>query len=123
MTLHHTYVIFAALFAVPLLERACRTPAVVAIFTAAVGTGLLCGVGMQAVSYGDLVALVSGIAAGFAIVCVTRCRRTDSASNIFWSQSIWDRPGRQPGGARLVAPTPAEWRCSWRSAYWPPPGS
>ncbi|NLB94617.1 MAG: DMT family transporter [Armatimonadetes bacterium] len=110
VTLHHTYVIFAALFAVPLLGERVGLRQWVAIFTAAVGTGLLCGVGMQAVSYGDLVALVSGIAAGFAIVCVTRCRRTDSASNIFWSQSIFGIVLVAWPAARVWSPpTPAEW--------------
>lgn len=89
VALHYTYVIFAALFAVPFLGERIRPRHWAAIFAAASGVALLCGVGELAVSRGDLLALTSGVAAGFAVICVTRCRQTDSASNIFWSQSLF----------------------------------
>jgi drug/metabolite transporter (DMT)-like permease len=42
-----------------------------------------------AVGHGDVLALTAGVVGGFAVVSLTRCRETDSSSNIFWSQCLF----------------------------------
>ena len=58
------------------------------IAVAMTGIALLCDVQRFCIHLGDLVALGCGLLSGFAIVCVTKCRSTDSSANIFWSERV-----------------------------------
>jgi drug/metabolite transporter (DMT)-like permease len=108
--LSYTYVVFGALFAVPMLGEPVQPRHWAAIGTAFAGIVLLTGVTDLSVTLGDLAGLASGLLSGLAVVCVTRCRATDSSANIFWSQSwfgllivAW------PTSLRWQAPTPGQW--------------
>lgn len=106
----YTYVIFAPIFAVPLLRERVLPRHWLAIGVAVVGIALLSGVQRLSVGKGDLIALLGGLVSGFAVVCVTKCHEGDSSANIFFSQCLF--------GAAIVAwptwtnwslPTPCQW--------------
>jgi drug/metabolite transporter (DMT)-like permease len=108
--LNYTYVIFAAIFAVPILGERIRLPHWAAMGVAAVGIALLCGVQQVAVGRGDVLALAAGVVGGFAVVSLTRCRETDSSSNIFWSQCLFGIAiAAWPAGRSWTWPTPGQW--------------
>jgi len=87
--LGYTYVIFASIFSVFILREQIKLPHWIAIATALVGAGLICGVTNLSMGSGEMVALLGGVIAGFAVVCVTKCRENDSSTNIFFSQCIF----------------------------------
>ncbi len=106
----YTYVIFAALFAVPLLKERTRAVHWIAIAVAMSGIALLCGVQNLTIQPGDLAALACGLFSGFAVVCVTKCRSTDSSSNIFWSQCLFGLAiVALPAASSWVWPTTGQW--------------
>jgi len=54
-----------------------------------VGIVLLFEVHGFSVAPGDAIALLGGICSGVAVIAITRCRDTDSSTNVFWSQSLF----------------------------------
>lgn len=106
----YTSVVFAALFAVPLLGEQIRATHWGAIAAAMLGVVLLCGTRRLAIEPGDLIGLASGILSGFAYVTVTKCRETDTPSNIFWSQCLFGVAiVAWPTAVHWEPPTPREW--------------
>jgi len=87
--LNYTYVIWAAVFAAPMLGERLRPAQWAMVALAVLGVGLLFEVRELGVSGGDLIALCGGICSGFAVIAITRCRDTDSSTNVFWSQSLF----------------------------------
>jgi drug/metabolite transporter (DMT)-like permease len=87
--LNYTYVIWAAVFAVPMLGERLRPAQWAMVALAVVGVGLLFEVRDFRIASGDLIALTGGICSGVAVIAITRCRATDSSTNIFWSQSLF----------------------------------
>jgi drug/metabolite transporter (DMT)-like permease len=85
----YTYVIFAALFAVPFLKERITAAHWVCIAVAMIGIVLLCDVKGFAIQANYLLAILCGLLSGFAVVCVTKCRSTDSSANILWSQCLF----------------------------------
>jgi drug/metabolite transporter (DMT)-like permease len=63
---------------------------------------LLCDIKGLTFEPRDLVPLLSAICSAIAVICVTRCRATDSSTNIFWSQSLF-------GAAIAAWPTVTHW--------------
>ncbi len=101
--LGYTYVVFASIFAVPVLHEQIRLRHWLAIATALAGIAMVCGVQNLAVGNGEAIALLGGLISGFAVVCVTKCRENDSSANIFFSQCVF--------GIVMVAwPTASHWR-------------
>lgn len=108
--LSYTYVIFAAILAVPILGERLRPMQWLAVAAAMVGAVLLCGVQSLTFRAADGVALLSGFLSGIAVICVTRCRATDTSTNIFWSQSLFGMAiAAWPTVTHWVPPTPTEW--------------
>ena len=106
----YTYVIFAALFAVPILGERISLVQWGCIAVAMAGIGLLCDVHRLTIQWGDMVAVGCGLLSGFAIVCVTKCRSTDSSANIFWSQCLFGLAiVAWPAAGAWVPPTGAQW--------------
>jgi len=87
--LSYTYVVFAAVMAVPVLGERLRATQWMAVAAAMLGAVLICGVQNLTFSRADGVALLSGFCSGIAVICVTRSRATDTSTNIFWSQSLF----------------------------------
>lgn len=87
--LNYTYFVWAAVFAVPMLGERLRPLQWGAVGLAMLGTALLFEVHDFGVSHKELLALFGGICSGVAVIAVTRCRDTDSSTNIFWSQSLF----------------------------------
>ena len=108
--LSYTYVIFAAVLAGPLLGEHIRAGHWLAILTAAAGVALLCGLQRLTIAPGDLIALAGAALSACAVICVTRCRETDTSANIFWSQSLFGIVlVAWPAAANWALPTPGEW--------------
>ena len=84
-----TSVIFSALFAVPFLREHITARHWATVAVALAGIALVTGVQDLSVSMTDLTALSCGLFSGFAYVCITKCRKTDSSTNIFWSQCLF----------------------------------
>ena len=106
----YTYVIFAALFAVPILGERIKPVHWACIAVAMTGIALLCDVQRLTIQTGDLVAVGCGLLSGFAIVCVTKCRSTDSSANIFWSQCLFGLAVvAWPAARAWTYPTAAQW--------------
>lgn len=87
--LNYTYVIWAPVLAVPMLGERLRSGQWVAVAVSMLGATLLFEVRGFMVSPAELLALLGGICSGFAVIAITRCRATDSSTNIFWSQSLF----------------------------------
>jgi len=87
--LGYTNVVFASIFSVFILHEQVKLPHWIAIAAALVGAALICGVTNISLGRDELVSLMGGVVAGFAIVCVTKCRENDSSANIFFSQSVF----------------------------------
>lgn len=87
MMLSYTYVVFASLMAIPILGERLRPGHWLAIAVALAGTTLICGGSGRDFRAVDLVPLISAFCSGVAVIAVTRCRETDTSTNIFWSQS------------------------------------
>lgn len=87
--LNYTYVIWAAVLAVPFLGERLRLGQSLAVVTAMAGVALLFEVRSLGASLGELLALLAGLGSGIAVIAITRCRDTDSSANIFWSQSLF----------------------------------
>lgn len=87
--LNYTYVVWAAVVAVPLLHERLSGMHWVAIAVALLGVVLLFDVRELTVGYGEGLALFGALCSGVAVICVTRCRETDSSTNIFWSQALF----------------------------------
>ncbi len=87
--LNYTYVIWAAVLAVPFLGERLRLGQSLAVLTAMAGVALLFEVQHLGASRGELMALLAGLGSGIAVIAITRCRDTDSSTNIFWSQSLF----------------------------------
>lgn len=102
MLLLYTYVVFAAVFAVPILGERLRLSHWMAIVAAMVGVAMMCGVHSLELSRRDAVALSSGVLSGIAVVAIARCRETDSAANIFLAQCLF-------GMLLVAAPTLRQW--------------
>lgn len=100
--LHYTYVIWAAVFAVPILGERMRPAQAAMVGLAVVGIVILFDMRDFRIAAGDLLALTGGICAAFSVVAITRCRETDSSTNIFWSQSMF-------GIAAVAWPTATHW--------------
>jgi drug/metabolite transporter (DMT)-like permease len=101
--LSYTYVVFAAVLAVPVLGEHLRPLQWLAVAVAMVGVVLLCDVQTLSFNAADGIALLSGLCSAVAVICVTRCRATDTSTNIFWSQSIF-------GGLIAIWPTATNWQ-------------
>lgn len=87
--LNYTYVIWAGVLAVPMLGERLKALQWLAVLGAVVGIVLLFEVRATGVAVGDLLALFGGICSGVAVIAITRCRDTDSSTNVFWSQSLF----------------------------------
>lgn len=98
----YTYVVISAVLAVPVLGEHLRPAQWGAVGVATVGTMLLCDLQTLAFQAADLVALLSAVCSAIAVICITRCRATDSSTNIFFSQSLF-------GAAIAACPTVAHW--------------
>lgn len=85
----YTYVIFGALIAVPVLKERITVSQWLAIIVAMTGIALLSGLERFAIERGDFMGLMCGLLSGFAVVCITKCRSTDSSANILWSQCLF----------------------------------
>lgn len=108
--LSYTYVVWAALAAVPLLHERLRAMHWVAIAVAVVGIGLLSNVQDLAMGQGESIALLGAFCSGVAVICVTRCRETDSSTNIFWSQALFGMGiGAWPMARTWAMPTTGQW--------------
>jgi drug/metabolite transporter (DMT)-like permease len=89
--------------AVPVLGERLRPLQWVAVLTAMAGVVFLCDLQNLTFRAMDGVALLSALCSAIAVICVTRCRATDTSTNIFWSQSLF-------GAAIAVWPTVANWQ-------------
>jgi drug/metabolite transporter (DMT)-like permease len=106
----YTYMIFAAIFAVPILNEKIGPRHWGAIAVAMAGMGLLCGIQHLSIQLSDLVALSCGLFSGIAVVCLTKCRSTDSSANILWSQCIFGLAiVAWPAANSWVWPTFGQW--------------
>jgi drug/metabolite transporter (DMT)-like permease len=108
--LNYTYVIWAGVLAVPMLGERLRPLQWTAVALAVAGIVLLFEVHDFRVAPGDAMALLGGICSGIAVVAITRCRETDSSTNVFWSQSLfgivavaWPMAAQWPAGGRRPA--------------------
>ncbi|MDH7570470.1 MAG: DMT family transporter, partial [Armatimonadota bacterium] len=110
LMLSYSYVAFAALFAVPILGERLLSRHWMAIGLAMAGVALLCGVQNLSVTLADTAALACGVTSGFAIVALTKSRETDSAANVFWSQSLFGIVvAAWPTYTNWVMPTAPQW--------------
>lgn len=108
--LSYTYVVFAAIMAVPVLGERLRPMQWAAVLAAMVGAVILCDVQSLTFRPADWVALLSGFLSGVAVICVARCRATDTSTNIFWSQAVFGLAiVALPAGRAWVMPTGTEW--------------
>ncbi len=87
--LNYTYVIWAGVLAVPMLGERLRLMQWLAVVVAVAGVALLFEVHGLNVAPADAIALFGGTCSGIAVIAVTRCRDTDSSTNVFWSQSLF----------------------------------
>lgn len=107
--LNYTYFVWAAVFAVPMLGERLRPLQWAAVGLALVGTALLFEVTKFGVSFPEVLALTGGIMSGIAVVAITRCRATDTSTNIFWSQSAFGILAvAWPMATHWAAPTPLQ---------------
>lgn len=103
MMISYTYVALSAALAVPVLGERLKPLQWGAVALAMVGVALLCDLRGMRFNPLDAVALLSAFCSAIAVICVTRCRATDTSTNIFWSQSVF--------GALIVAwPTVSHWQ-------------
>lgn len=110
MMLSYTYVTFAALLAVPILGERLKLSQWGAVAVAMAGAALLCGVQDATVDSKSLLALFGGLCSGIAVIAITRCRATDSSTNIFWSQSIFGLAiAAWPVATHWTTPTTGQW--------------
>ena len=108
--LSYTYVMFAAIMAVPVLGERLRPLQWLAVTVAMLGTVLLCDLQTLSFKPADWIALLSGFCSGVAVICIARCRATDTSTNIFWSQSMFGLAiAAWPAATHWVTPTPMEW--------------
>ncbi|NSW56231.1 MAG: DMT family transporter [Armatimonadetes bacterium] len=108
--LSYTYVVFAAIMAVPVLGERLRPLQWAAVLAAMLGAVILCGVQSLTFRPADWIALLSGFLSGVAVICVARCRATDTSTNIFWSQAVFGLAiVAIPATRAWVMPTPTEW--------------
>jgi drug/metabolite transporter (DMT)-like permease len=106
----YTYMIFAAILALPILRERIRLSHWISIAVAMVGIALLLNVERLTVHRADLVALLGAFLSGFAVVCITKCRSTDTSANIFWSQCLFGLViAAWPAAASWVWPTASQW--------------
>jgi len=77
--LSYTYPIFAAIFSVMYLKETLTKEKVFFIILAFTGLFMIFQLDYSALNIGDLLALVSGITSGMAIVSIRELRRTDSS--------------------------------------------
>ncbi|MBM4084244.1 MAG: DMT family transporter [Planctomycetes bacterium] len=106
----YTYSIFASLFAGPILHERIRPRHWAAIAVAMIGIALVVGVQRLTLERGDLAALACGVFSGFAVVCLTKSRRTDTSTNIFWSQCLFGLViVAWPAATTWLWPTAGQW--------------
>lgn len=103
--LNYTYVLWAGVLAVPMLGERLTRMQWAAMVVALVGIALLFEVHSLGASTGELIALLGGCCSGVAVIAITRCRDTDSSTNVFWSQSLFGIPAVVwPMSTHWVAP-------------------
>ncbi len=108
--LSYTYVVFSAVMAVPVLGERLRPGQWAAVAIAMVGIVLLCDVQTLSFNAADGWALLSGFCSGVAVICITRCRATDTSTNIFWSQSLFGIGiAAWPMALQWKPPRPTDW--------------
>ena len=101
--LSYTYVVLAAVIAVPVLGERLKPLQWLAVAVAMAGVVFLCDLQNLTFRPMDAIALLSAFCSAIAVICVTRCRATDTSTNIFWSQSLF-------GGAIAAWPTVTNWQ-------------
>jgi len=101
--LSYTYVVLSAVLAVPVLGERLRPLQWGAVLVAMAGVVLLCDLQNLTFRPMDAIALLSALCSAIAVICVTRCRATDTSTNIFWSQSLF-------GAAIAAWPTVTNWQ-------------
>jgi drug/metabolite transporter (DMT)-like permease len=108
--LSYTYVVFAAIMAVPVLGERLTLSQWLAVAAAMLGAMLLCNVQTLTFNPGDWLAVFGGFCSGVAVICVTRCRATDTSTNIFWSQALFGMAiAAWPMAQNWKPPSPADW--------------
>lgn len=100
----YTYPIFAAILAAPLLGERLSAAQWVSICMAVLGIAFLTGMTDLTFTVRDLGGLGVGLSSGIAVVCLTKCRETDTSTNIFWSQCLF-------GMAMAAWPMWTHWVC------------
>jgi len=106
----HTFPVFAALAAGPILRERLALGHWLSIGAAILGIEVVAGFARVSFSSADLVGISVGLTWGVAVVSVTKCRETDDATNIFWSQCIFGMAlTAWPAAHCWVWPSPAEW--------------
>lgn len=89
LMLSYLYVAFAAMLAVPVLGERMSPKQWVAVLAAVAGAVILCGPENLTLGRSDWVPLLSALCSAVAVICVARCRETDTSTNIFWSQAVF----------------------------------
>jgi len=85
----YTYPIFAAVLAVLILGERLSVKHWLAVGVSVAGMGFVTGIARFSIFAGDMIGLSVGVTSAVAIVALTKCRRTDTAINIFWSQCLF----------------------------------
>jgi drug/metabolite transporter (DMT)-like permease len=83
--LAYTYPIFAAIFSVMYLKETLTKEKVFFMFIAFLGMLVVFGFDMNSLNLGDILALLSGVTSGMAIVAIRQLRKTDSSAMITFS--------------------------------------
>lgn len=83
--LSYTYPIFATIFSVMYLKESLSKEKIFFIILAFIGLFLIFQLDYSSLNFGDLLALISGITSGMAIVSIRELRKTDSSWMIVFS--------------------------------------
>lgn len=83
--LAYTYPIFASIFSVIYLKENMTKEKVLFMATAIIGLFTIFGLDVSALNIGDILALVSAVTSGMAIVAIRELRKTDSSAMITFS--------------------------------------
>lgn len=86
---NYTYSIWANVFDVAFLKRKPPKGFILSLLLALLGTWLVLGVQWGRWEWGDLPGMLSGMAAGAAVLAVKEARRTDNALTVFTSFSLF----------------------------------
>ncbi|MEW6355068.1 MAG: DMT family transporter [Planctomycetota bacterium] len=106
----YTYPIFAALFAIPILGERLTAGHWLAVALAGLGIGVFTGAAELSLSPSEVIGLSVGVTSAMAVVALTKCRETDSSTNIFWSQCLFGLAMvLWPMWTHWVWPTQGEW--------------